>query len=165
MDSDTSGLINGRFEGRSAFVQLLRDAIGLAAREGWHEMIWSDASFEDWPLNERAVIDTLHAWAKSGRRLTLLATRFDGLVSHAPRFVAWRRTWSHIVEARQCRHDNALDFPSAIWSPHWAMRRLDPVRCAGVAGVEAQLRVNLHELLNEKIRLSSAGFPASTLGL
>ena len=165
MNSDIPALLDGRFEGRSAFVQLLRNAFSHAARDGWHEMVWSDASFEDWPLNERAVVDTLHAWAKNGRRLTLLATQFDALISHQPRFVTWRKTWSHIVNCRQCRHEDPLDFPSAIWCPHWAMRRMDPGRCAGVAGFEAQRRVNLHELLNEKIRGSSAGFPATTLGL
>ena len=37
----------GRFEGRNDFQQLVRDALACAAREGWREIILSDATFED----------------------------------------------------------------------------------------------------------------------
>ena len=52
-------LPEGRFEGRVAFQQLVRDALACAAQEGWNEIILSDASFEDWPLGERAVVESL----------------------------------------------------------------------------------------------------------
>jgi hypothetical protein len=62
--------LKGRFEGREAFRQnVVRDALACAAREGWRELILSDADFHDWPLGERAVIDSLGAWARSGRSL------------------------------------------------------------------------------------------------
>ena len=48
-------LPSGRFEGREAFRQLVRDGLARAAQEGWRELILSDASFEEWPLGERAV--------------------------------------------------------------------------------------------------------------
>jgi hypothetical protein len=49
-------LPQGRFEGRDAFRQNVRDALACAAREGWRELILSDADFHDWPLGERAVV-------------------------------------------------------------------------------------------------------------
>ena len=70
-------LPTGRFTGREAFEQTIRDAMACAARQGWHEIIVSDATFSDWPLRERAVVESLHAWARSGRRFVMLATRFD----------------------------------------------------------------------------------------
>jgi hypothetical protein len=155
----------GRFAGREAFQQCIRDAFAVAAREGWKEIILCDATFADWPLRERVVVESLQAWAKTGRHLTMVATRYDAVLRDQPRFVAWRRTWSHIIECRQCRNDDPLDFPSAIYSPAWAMQRLDLNHSAGVSGTEPSRRVNLRELLNEKIRGSSPGFPASTLGL
>ena len=158
-------LPNGRFAGREAFQQLVRDALACAARDGWHDIILSDATFEEWPLRERAVVDSLQAWSKTGRRLTLLATRFDGIERNQPRFAAWRKTWSHIIECRQCRTADPLDFPSAIWSRVWVMQRLDLARCTGVSGNEPDRRVSLRESLDEKLRASSTGFPASTLGL
>ena len=52
-------LPTGRFAGRKAFQQLVRDALACAAREGWREIILSDPNFEDWPLGERAVAESL----------------------------------------------------------------------------------------------------------
>ena len=155
----------GRFSGREAFQQLVRDTFAVAAIEGWKEIILADANFDDWPLRERAVVESLNQWAKSGRRLTVLAVRYDNLMRDQPRFVTWRKTWGHIIEARQCKGVDPLDFPSAVWSPQWVMQRLDLVRCNGVCGSEPERRVALRDLLNERLRSSSPGFPASVLGL
>ena len=173
-ENDDSGLIGlpvpetlpgGPFSGREVFRQMVRDAFSSAARDGWHEMVICDPTFEDWPLRELSVVSSLHAWAKNGRQLTMLATNFDGVGRNQPRFVAFRKTWSHIIECRRCRTLVPLDFPSAIWSRHWVMQRLDLVRSAGVSGPEAARRVRLKEILDEKIRSSILGFPATTLGL
>src|SRR4051812_23713055 len=118
-------LPSGRFAGRKAFQQLVRDALACAAREGWREIILSDATFEDWPLGERSVSQSLHDWSASGRRCTLLARGYDDVVRMHARFVSWRRTWAHIIEARACHSADPLELPSAIWSPDWVMQRLD----------------------------------------
>jgi hypothetical protein len=158
-------LRSGRFQGRTEFEQLVRDAFMRAADEAWPEIIISDASFEDWPLRERVVVDALQSWSKTGRHFTMLAKRYDGVLRNQPRFVSWRKTWSHIIECRQCTSADPLDFPSAIWSRGWVMQRLDLARSTGVSGPEPERRVALRELLNERLRSSSAGFAATTLGL
>jgi hypothetical protein len=158
-------LPTGRFSGREAFEELVRSALDAAARQGWPEIILSDVSFEDWPLHERAVVDSLQAWSKAGRRMILLATRYDEVLRRHARFVAWRKTWGHILDCRVCRVAESADFPSAIWSPHWYLHRLDPQRSQGVTSSAPERGLQLRELLNEKIRNSSVGFPASTLGL
>ncbi len=158
-------LPSGRFQGRTAFEQLVRDAFSRAADEGWPEIIISDASFEDWPLREKVVVDALRAWSKTGRHFTMLAKRFDSVQRNQPRFVTWRKTWSHIIECRHIPSADPLDFPSAIWSRGWVMQRLDLARSTGVSGPEPERRVALRELLNERLRGSTAGFAATTLGL
>ncbi len=163
--ADVPALPSGRFEGRVAFQQLVRDALACAAREGWREIILSDASFADWPLGERAVAESLQAWSKTGRQVTLLAKRYDEVVRRHARFVAWRGTWSHIIEARACASADALELPSAIWSPGWVMHRLDPERCNGYSGAEPERRLALRESLSEWLGKSSPAFPATTLGL
>jgi hypothetical protein len=155
----------GRFAGRVEFQQLVRDALARAAQEGWRELILCDADFADWPLGERAVAESLAAWSASGRRCTLMACRFDDLAVRHARFVSWRRTWSHIIEARGCSSADPLEFPSAIWSPGWVMQRLDPERCNGFSGAEPNRRLLLRESLNEWLAKSSPAFAASTLGL
>jgi hypothetical protein len=163
MDSDL--LLSGRFSGRDAFLQLVRAAFVRAAHEGWSEIILSDATFADWPLHERAVSESLHAWSSSGRRFTLLATRYDEVIRHHARFVAWRKTWGHIIDCRVCRVATHADFPSAIWTRDWFMHRLDTQHSNGICSDDRERGRQLKEILDEKIRDSSPGFPASTLGL
>lgn len=158
-------LPQGRFEGREAFAQMVRDALACAAAEGWRELVLCDAGFADWPLGERAVAESLQAWSASGRRCILLARRYDDVPRLHPRFVAWRQTWSHIVEARGCPAADPLELPSAIWSPAWVMRRLDVERSHGVAGVEPERRVAIRELIDAWLQKSSPAFSATTLGL
>jgi hypothetical protein len=160
-----SDLLQGPFQGPTEFAQLVRDALACAAREGWSEMVWSDANFEDWPLREKAVADSLQAWSRSGRKLVMLAQSYDSVLRYHARFVTWRNTWGHVVECRVCKTLDSSEFPSAIWSPTWVMRRLDPARGTGVAGYEVQRRVLLKEELNECYRQSAPGFPTTTLGL
>ncbi|MEO7549064.1 MAG: hypothetical protein ABIT82_11610 [Ramlibacter sp.] len=164
-DTAPAALPEGRFSGRKDFQQLVRDALAAAAREGWREIILSDAGFEDWPLGERSVVESLHAWSASGRRCTLLARRYDAMVRTHPRFVGWRGTWSHIIDAHGCPSADALELPSAIWSPGWVLHRLDPERCAGITGREAERRLLLRENLNEWLQKSAPAFSATTLGL
>lgn len=170
MSEDTNAdpgvdLPSGRFDGRVAFQQLVRDALACAAREGWRELVLSDASFEDWPLGERAVAQSLSDWARAGHRVVLLARRWDEVARRHARFVSWRQTWSHRIEARVCTQADPLELPSAIWSPGWVMHRLDAPRCMGYSGADSERRVALRELLDAWLLKSTAGFPAVTLGL
>lgn len=158
-------LPEGKFEGRVAFRQLVRDALACAAREGWRELVVCDATFEDWPLGERDVIASLQAWARGGRRFVMIARRYDHMTPRHARFVEWRKTWSHIIECHGCPSADPLELPSALWSPGWTLRRLDVERCTGVTGTDPQRRVQLRENLAEWARRSTPAFPATTLGL
>lgn len=158
-------LPNGRFEGRSAFQQMLRDALRMAAEEGWREITVCDPNFEDWPLGERVVVDALQAWAKAGRKWTMLAGSYDEVMRRHPRFVNWRRTWSHLIDCRAVRSADPIQLPSCLIGPAWVMRRLDLERCTGIGGNEARRRIELQESLNEWLRKSSPSFPATVLGL
>ncbi len=158
-------LPQGRFSGPTEFAALIRRAFEVAAVEGWREIILSDRSFEDWPLGERAVSQSLHEWSRSGRKLTMMAKNYDELIRRHARFVTWRRTWAHIIDCRSNTSMSADDFPSALWSPAWVCQRLDLDRCTGVSGVEPARRVLLRERLDECLRRSSPAFPATTLGI
>lgn len=158
-------LPSGRFSGRIDFQSRVRAAFHTAARDGWRELILCDADFADWPLGEREVADALNAWADTGRRCTVIARRYDEVVRKHARFVTWRQTWSHIVECRVCPSADPLELPSALWSPVWAMQRIEPERSIGVCGPEPERRLVLRETLQEWLGKSTPGFAASTLGL
>ena len=165
MKEEAPLLPDRRFEGREDFRQLVRDALATAAREGWREIILSDAGFEDWPLGERAVVESLQAWSASGRRLVLLAKRYDLVVRQHARFVQWRSLWAHIVNANACASADPLELPSAIWSPGWVLERRDLERSNGFCGSEPERRVALRETLAGWLQKATPAFPATTLGL
>lgn len=165
MTEPDTPLPSRRFEGREDFRRLLRDALACAAREGWREIILSDPDFEDWPLGERAVAQSLQAWSGSGRRMVLLARSYDGVLREHARFVQWRRQWSHVVTAVACAGADRLDLPSAFWSPSWVLQRVDVERSNGFCGSEPERRVLLRESLAEWLRKATPAFPATTLGL
>jgi hypothetical protein len=154
-----------RFEGREEFRRLLHDALAVAAREGWREIVLADPDFEDWPLGERAFVESLQAWSAGGRRLVLLARNYDAVLRQHARFVHWRRQWSHIVSAVACPGADRLDVPSALWSPAWVLERRDIDRCNGYCGGEADRRVLLRGSIDEWLHKATPAFPATTLGL
>lgn len=158
-------LPSGRFAGREDFRQLVRDALACAAREGWREIILADASFEEWPLGDRAVVESLQAWSSNGRRMTLLARQYDDVVRRHPRFVRWRGMWGHIIHPVAVSSADPLEFPSALWSPAWVFERRDLDNFAGYCGSEPERRVLAREMLNEWLRKAAPAFPATTLGL
>ena len=164
-DIGDGDVLKGAFSGPTVFAQIVRAALARAAQEGWPSMVWSDASFEEWPLGERAVAESLQAWAGGGRKLVILAHSYNSILRYQPRFVTWRKTWDHIIECRVCKTIDASEMPSALWSPRWGMRRLDLVRSTGVADLEPARRVLLKEELNECRRQSAPGFSSTTLGL
>lgn len=158
-------LPTGSFRGPAEFQQIVRSALAEAAREGWREIILSDPGFEDWPLGELAVAQSLSDWSRPGRKCILLARRWDEVVRRHARFVTWRRTWSHIIEARACPSADPLELPSAIWSPEWVMERRDVPNCQGLTGREPGRRLALQEKLREWLSRSQPAFPSVTLGL
>lgn len=160
-----SPLPTGRLLGREAFLALVRQALSCAADQGWSSLVLSDPTFEDWPLGERAVVDSLQAWARSGRHIRFLARDFSAMQRLHPRLVRWRVTWSHLVEAHACSADRVPQVPSALWSPGWRMERIDVERCVVVASELRAPGVALRERLDACRQLGRPSFAASTLGL
>ena len=158
-------LPQGRFEGPTEFAEVIRQAFAAAAAHGWRDIIISDATFEDWPLGERAVAQSLNDWSSAGRKLTMLAKNYNEVMRRHARFVTWRRTWAHLVECRANASIPSADMPSALWSSAWVFQRLDLTRSTGVSGAEAARKVALRERLDECLRFSSPSFAATTLGL
>ena len=106
----SSGLITSRGEFHAALRAALADAANHGARELW----LCDNDFADWPIGERAVVESFAQWAASSRRLTLVARHFDDVARRHARWVEWRRTWSHIVTCRTNTECPTGEFPSVL---------------------------------------------------
>ena len=95
----------------------------------------------------------------------MLASSYSEVVRRQARFVAWRTTWSHLIDCRKAHSQDLQALPSALYSPVWTMRRLDLELSSGICGDEVQRRVLLQQAQSEWLRKSSPAFPSSTLGL
>ncbi|MDO5692863.1 MAG: hypothetical protein Q4G70_10340 [Pseudomonadota bacterium] len=164
-DAEQRGLPEGAFVGRETFRDHLRAGFKAAAERGWPELLLCDADFQAWPLGEREVVEALHAWARHGQRFTMLARTFDEVPRQHARFVEWRRVWSHKIDCRICREADPMQLPSALWSPAWSLRRLDPLRSHGLCGEDPGFRLTLREEIDGWLERGVAGFPAYTVGL
>lgn len=163
----TPGLVEGRFSGRQAFRQAVRNLLSVADESGWKEMLFVDVDYADWPLGELAPVQSLQRWSRPGRKLTLLAQDFRGLQRDCPRFVTWRQTWDHLFEGRRCARGAGATsaLPCAIWTPEWVLHRLEGERFVAYLGRDAARRLQLKEMLLDLIKVSTPAFPATTLGL
>lgn len=158
-------MVDCRFEGQQAFREAFVETIRRGARDGWKQAIFCDMDFEDWPLGDRTTAALLDAWAQRGARFTLLARRYDGVVRQHARFVAWRKRWSHRVDCWQVPTAAAAALPSACWTSHELLHRIDPVHSVCIATAQVARRVAMKETLTGLVRRSTVGFVATTLGL
>ena len=151
---------------RSEFHDALRAALMLAAEQGCRELIISDATFADWPLGERSVVDAFTRWAYAHRRLTVLAHNYDDLPRRHPRWVEWRKQWDHVVTCRALPEAEPDQIPCLLIAPGLVTVRLfDPVHYRASVSTEHADEVRAREVFDALLQQSSEALPASTLGL
>ncbi len=151
---------------RKEFQDAIRAALAMAGDAGSGESGMVDVDVQEWPLNERAVIETLARWATTQRRLVVYAHSFDTVPRHAPRFAEWRRQWSHIVQCRTDPEIEAQQVPTLLLVPgEVAVRLLDPVRYRGVVSGRASDHAECREVVDALLQRSVEAFPPTTLGL
>ena len=159
---------------REAFHAALRDAFAALAVDGCREVTVCDEDFADWPLNEPAVVDRLAAWSLPHRRFTVIARRFDEIERRHPRWVAWRRLRSDLVDCRTPESGVVAPLPTLLVlhpPPHGAqgsarvvrLRSAMPYR-GSASGARADV-VQAMEQLDALSQRSGPAFPATILGL
>ena len=151
---------------REQFHQAIRSALAEAAAQGCHEIVMCDNDFSDWPLNDPALIESLVQWAGPQRKLTVLARNFDDVARRHARWVAWRRTWSHLVECRANNELEAGQMPLLLLVPGLlTLRLVDPERYRGSVSRRAGDAVLMKELFDAVLQRSEPAFPVTNLGL
>jgi hypothetical protein len=162
MTTEPGSLITTRAEFHAA----LRSAFDEAAEKGARELWLCDENFADWPLGERAVIERLTQWAASNRKMTLVARQFDEVARRHPRWVEWRRNWSHIVSCRVNEELASGEFPSILLALGTATVRLsDTVHHRGRYSREKAEELRCKEQIDAVLQRSEESFPATTTGL
>lgn len=151
---------------RGQFHQALRDAFAEAAAIGCREILMCDDHFADWPLNEPELVDHLTQWATAQRRITVLARSFDEVARRHPRWVAWRRTRSHVVDCRSNNELEAGQMPTLLLMPGvLTLKLVDAVNYRGSVSRDAGAAVLAREAFDALLQRSEEAFPATNLGL
>ena len=151
---------------RGACRDAIRATLAEAARAGCRELFLCDVDYADWPLGERAVIDSLTRWAYGHRRLTLFAVGFETLSQRHPRWLEWRRRWSHVVECRALEETEPGRVPSLLLAPGVATLRIfDTVHWRGSLSLAEADANPCREKVAALMQRSVESFPATALGL
>jgi hypothetical protein len=155
------------FEGPSEFAQALRDAMAFAAERGTRRLCWCDEDFANWPIGEAGWLDQLTRWARaSGRELVIIARDYSVIERRHPRFAAWRRDWSHVIQCLVPDEARTAVLPT-IWidSDDQALRVFDHEHLRGRIGFDRVDRQRAREDFDAILQRGAPGFAAVTLGL
>lgn len=161
-----SGDTRWLFAARGDFLTAWHRALARVVERGCRDLLLCDADYAHWPLGERATLEQLSAWVMSHRRLVVVAAQFDTLQRQHPRWVTWRRQWSHVVQCRQVDEADVAAIPSMVLAPgEVSLRVRDMVRFRGRLSFERADAVRDADDLDAFLQRSHEAFPVTSLGL
>ena len=155
------------FEGPVEFAQALRDALAHAVEQGSRRLCWCDDDFGAWPIGDSEWVDQLTRWARvSGHELVMIARDYGVIERRHPRFAAWRRDWSHMMQCLVPDESRTEPLPT-LWidSGDQALRVFDRDHLRGRIGFDRVDRQRAREDFDAILQRAGPGFSAATLGL
>lgn len=153
-------------DGRLDFQAALRRAFAALAEADCREVFLCDRHYADWPLSEVSTLNALSRWAFAHRRLVVLAAEFDTLARRHPRWLIWRRDWSHVVSCRQVDEADADSIGCFFLAPPRIGIQLHDVQhWRGSIATRPADVVQMRNDLADPLQRSQEAFPVTTLGL
>lgn len=164
---EAPGSMSTLIDSREGFHAALLAALDDCARSAVPELWLCDPDFSAWPLGRSDVVAALGHWIAPRRRLTLVAGSYEVLSREAPRWVAWRRQWSHAVRCLEVREEQAAQLPTLLYAPSVVALRMQRMERAprGRLMREAEDLAPLAELVDALAQQSHESFPVTKLGL
>jgi len=154
-------------DSRAAFHDGLRWALEQACSHATRTLWLVDRDFSEWPLGDAVFIGALGRWLRlPQRRLVLLAEDFEAVPRRHPRFVNWRRDWSHAVSAFVAPADLTGRLPTLLFGDTGLVLHLfDALHWRGRAGLDEHVARGWHDEIDAVLQRSEAGFPVRIVGL
>ena len=155
------------FEGSADFARALYQAMTHASEKATRRLCWCDDDFAAWPLGEPDWIAMLTRWGRvSGRELVMIARDWTVIEQRHPRFAAWRRDWSHVIQCLVPDETRTSALPT-LWidSDDQVLRVFDADHWRGRMGFDRVDRQRAREDFDAISQRGSPGFAAVTLGL
>ena len=151
---------------RSEFHDALKEAFAFVADKGCREVFIGDPNFADWPLGDRAVLESLTRWALAHRKLTVLAESFDEFPRRHARWVEWRRQWAHVVECRAVAEADLGQLSGIFLAPGLiTLRVLDVEHYRATLSFDPADSIRFRDGFDALLQRSEEAFPVTTLGL
>jgi len=152
---------------RSDFVAAVQRGFEAAAREQARRILCVDPDFAEWPLDDEGLHALLTRWLHlPQRRLVLLAAHYDELPRRHPRFVAWRRYWSHAIETWVAPEEGAAELPTVLVDDGTvSVNLVDVLHWRGRVESDAGSARVWCDRIDALLQRSQPGLGASTLGL
>lgn len=130
-------------------------------------LTWVDPDFVNWPLDQALVLERLAAWLRlPQRRLVLVARDFGQMPRRHPRFVAWRRDWSHAVEAWSPSEGVDVALPTLLFDDQrLCLQVYEPAVGRGRITLDESAVRQWRDEVDALLQRCEAAFPAHHLGL
>lgn len=154
-------------DSRPAFHEGLRWLVAQATLHTTRTLWLVDRDFADWPLGDAAFIGALAGWLRlPQRRLVMVAASFEAVPGCHPRFVNWRRDWSHAITAFVAPEDLAGRLPTLmVGDTGLVLHLFDSLHWRGRAGLDEHAARGWQNEIDVVLQRSEPGFPVQTLGL
>ena len=154
-------------DSRAAYRAALLWGFDTAIAQGARTITCVDADFVEWPLGDPALLAQLTGWLRLPQRnLVLLAAGYDEVPRQHPRFNAWRRDWTHAMQAWQAPPEMAATLPSLLLDDRsLSVHLVDATHWRGSARLDLRSAHLWHERVDTVLQRSERAFAANTLGL
>lgn len=152
---------------RAGFCAAVSWGVQAAMARGARKLLWVDPDYDDWPLDDPALLDSLTQWLhRPQRRLVMLARDWRSMPQRHARFCAWRRHYTHALETRTPDLDDAPTLPTLLIDDTGVCVRLnDRVHWRGRCGLDAGETRLLYTEFDVLAQRSTPDFPVNQVGL
>jgi hypothetical protein len=156
-----------RIDSRAGFTAALLWAFERSIERRARRIVCVDPSFNDWPLDDAALLTRLTAWLRTPRRkLVLLAPQFDDLPRRHARFAAWRVDWVHAIEAWSPPEQDRIEMPTVLVDDDsTSVELIDSVHWRGHVDIDSRTARLWRERIDALLQRSEPAFPVNRLGL
>ena len=152
---------------RAEFQAAICWGVEQAAARGARRLLWLDADYRDWPLDDARLLAALGDWLhRPQRRLVMLARDWSQMRVRHARFCAWRGLWSHAVDTRTPPDDELAVVPTLLLDDSQVLVHLtDPIHWRGRCGLDPRETSLLYAEFDALAQRSEPDFPVTQLGL
>lgn len=156
-----------RIDSRAAFREAALRAFEHATAGASRRIVCVDPDFADWPLDDATLLQRMTDWLRRPQRQwVLLASDYARVPRLHPRFVTWRRDWSHAIAPFAAPADLDGGLPTLLLDERGLMLRIvDRTQWRGRLSYDESSARPWREEVDAVLQRCEPAFAVNTLGL